>query len=257
MRMEEIQLLISVALKEEGKAWRAFGPSRLIKKNDGAKLYECKVSKNVQFHLLESGMGKERALKNLQWIMDQYSYQDILFSGFCGALDARLKCGTVFLASECVDDSDEKLLVVKGRFYEHLTKLLKRNESSWYHGRILSVKAPLLNSRQKETAVQTYHAQAVDMENYPQVQYCQSKGLQPVILRFVLDEVTENLEIVSKILDEQGKLIPGRLLSEAVKTPSALKKLTHLGRLSSQVRQVMNSMGKELIITYFEEKMHE
>jgi len=164
--------------------------------------------------LVQTGMGKERAVAATRFILDRYPITFLVSLGFAGALDAKLSAGDVVLYSSvsCANTeatatgqpkssycSDDGVLAMA-------TQALESAAVNFVCGHGVTVQQIVLSSEEKVGLAETSHADAVDMESYWIAKLASEMEVPFVIIRSISDAKEEKLLPFEQMMTEEGKV---------------------------------------------------
>ena len=230
---------VVVALASEVKALTAHNaqPERLTLLASGAAVWL-------------SGMGPVAAQRAARGLADAGAKALAVF-GVAGALDGRLRNGTLFCPERIVDDSGHDYVVDSGWRIHLLQQLTTTTQSLYAQGSLLSVHAPLLTSTAKISAHHHHAALAVDMESAAVAAVARERGLPFMCVRAIVDEVNDTVPVaLHDGVDAWGRPRPFGLIAALCRHPSLLADLPRLylrmQRATHALRAVAEAAGPTL-----------
>ncbi|MCB1213849.1 MAG: hypothetical protein KDK66_00085 [Deltaproteobacteria bacterium] len=229
---------ITLALPHEAKAIVPKGMAYTQTLYQGFRILEFEAQ-DKKILLLQTGVGLKRARQATRFLLENFKLSRLISTGYCGALHSQLKTGDLVLASTVVANTASALpLSTDPAWTEESLKLLSQNQSWKVHrGNLLSSLHPLLNPIEKQALAIKYDGIAVDMESHGVLQAAQKLEIPKLVLRFVIDELKDNLEEVESLLEPHSQSQAGRLLSESIKRPKLLTRLPFLAIKAHQARE--------------------
>src|SRR5262249_39815846 len=126
--------------------------------------------------VVETGMGVERSLAAMRWIVEHHAPEVVISAGFAGALEDGWRVGDVLVAREVID-----------------TQARTWAASPDGHGRLLTVQRMVGDPEEKRRLGQQHQAAAVDMESAAVAQFCSERGLSFLSVRAISDDVAARL----------------------------------------------------------------
>ncbi|MFC0083728.1 purine and other phosphorylase-like protein, family 1 [Dyella flava] len=191
-----------------------------------------------------SGMGPIAARRAAQGLADAGATALAVF-GVAGALDGRLRNGSLFCPEQIVDE--------RGRAYPTdapwRTRLQQRLASTQLplhtNGSLLSVQNPLLTTADKSAAQQRHAALAVDMESGAVAEVAGERGLPFIVLRAIVDEVEDTIPAaLNNSVDAWGRPRPLALITALCRHPSVLSDLPRLYSRMQRATQALSTAAK-------------
>ncbi len=134
------------------------------------------IVKNQNIVLIRCGMGKEKAMRATERVIDEFHPEIIVSAGFCGALVEDLKVGDIVTS----DFSD---------------------------GKIFCSRRPLASYDDKTAAHQQHKAIVVDMESEGVAAVARKHGIDFVAVKAVSDGLKDDIPIPSIRLASPSRLI--------------------------------------------------
>lgn len=218
-------VVVALASEAEALIARSAQPERLTPLADGAALWL-------------SGMGPAAAQRAARGLADAGAKALAVF-GVAGALDARLRNGTLFCPERIVDESGDDYMT-DPRWRARLLQRLATMQSLYTQGSLLSVQTPLLTSSAKTGAYRDHAALAVDMESAAVAAVARERGLPFVCLRAIVDEVADAVPIaLHDSVDAWGNPRPLGLIAALCRHPSLL---ADLPRLYSRMQRATHAL---------------
>ncbi len=172
--------------------------------------------------LVLTGMGRARAQRGLEILLDGHHPRWVISAGFGGALDPALRRNDVFLPGEVVN--------LEGRRFTIGLTLPPGSEALGLRtGRLLTVDEFVRKASEKASLHQKFDAQVVDMETSSLAAHCGDRGVKFLAVRVISDEANVDLppEIMA-IVGPTGGLRLGATLGALWKRPSSVKDLLEL-----------------------------
>jgi adenosylhomocysteine nucleosidase len=169
--------------------------------------------------LVLTGMGRARAQKGLEILLDGHRPRWVVSAGFGGALDPTLKRNDVFLPGEVVN-------VEGSRFAIDLVLPAGSERQGLRTGRLLTVDEMVRKATEKAELRQRFEADVVDMETSSLAALCGDRGVKFLAVRVISDEAGVDLppEVLA-IVGPTGGLRLGATIGALWKRPSSVNDL--------------------------------
>ena len=188
-----------------------------------------------------TGMGRVRAQRGAEILLDGHRPGWIISAGFGGALDPSLRRNDVFIPSEVVN--------LEGRRFAIDLAVPPGSEAQGLHtGRLLTVDEFVRKASEKAELRRKFDADIVDMETSAIAALCGDRGVRFLAVRVVSDEAGVDLppEILA-IVGPSGGLRLGATLGALWKRPSSVKDLLVLRQ---HANEAANRLGEFLAGTF-------
>jgi adenosylhomocysteine nucleosidase len=175
-----------------------------------------------------SGMGLDAAQRAAHSLADAGAKALAVF-GVAGALDARLRNGSIFCPERVLDERGNDY-IVSAPWRTRLQQLLAATPCPLHtQGSLLSVRDPLLTTSAKTAAHQQHGALAVDMESAAVAAVARERGLPFLVLRAIVDEVGDTIpSALNNSIDAWGRPRALGLLTALCRHPTLLGELPRL-----------------------------
>jgi adenosylhomocysteine nucleosidase len=172
--------------------------------------------------LVLTGMGRVRAQRGLEILLDGHRPSWVVSAGFGGALDPSLKRNDVFLPSEVVNSEGSKFAI-------DLALPPGAEAQGLRTGRLLTVDEFVRKATDKADLRKKFEADVVDMETSSLAALCGDRRVKFLAVRVISDEAGVDLppEILA-IVGPTGGLRMGATLGALWKRPSSVKDLLNL-----------------------------
>ncbi|MBX7148554.1 hypothetical protein K1X76_05665 [bacterium] len=184
-----------------------------------------------QLYLLQIGIGKEAALKNLDLLKQSINLQDhkILHIGYSGALIPSLKTGDLIIPEE---------------------NSLTLNNITATSGSFTSSSVILKNKAEKEILHQQTKAIAVDMEYETVKTWAQDNKMPYTALRVIFDELEEDISFLAEnpMMHENGDISAGKAALAFAKKPNNIMSIPKLQKMA---HRASHSLEKALMQLFF------
>ena len=166
-----------------------------------------------------TGMGRKRAQRGAEILLDGHRPRWIVSAGFAGALDPARKRNDLVLPSEVAN--------IEGRRYA--IDLAVPAGSGLHTGRLVTVDAVARTAGEKADLRRRTGADLVDMETSAIAALCEQRGVRFLSVRVVSDEAGHDLppELLA-IVGETGGLRLGATVGALWKRPGSVKELLAL-----------------------------
>jgi adenosylhomocysteine nucleosidase len=201
--------------------------------------------------LVQSGMGRQRAERALQSVLQRYRPSAILSLGFCGALAAKLRAGDLVVCSQllalltmpsplrpapsvgllnCDDDLVNRALQVEmpqpWGFAHYLTL---RRRAKPVGGGCLTVPSAASHRQVKEWLSWNFTGAIVDMESFWLGSLAREAGVPFLAVRAVSDPLNESLPPLDGLVDAFGRTKMQAMSRYLLSHPITAGQLVRLG----------------------------
>lgn len=166
-----------------------------------------------------TGMGRKRAQRGAEILLDGHRPRWLVSAGFAGALDPARRRNDIVLPAEVVN--------AEGRRYA--IDLAVPPGSGLHTGRLLTVDAVARTAAEKADLRHQHGADLVDMETSALAALCEQRGVRFLSVRVISDEAQVDLppEMLA-IVGETGGLRLGATVGALWKRPGSVKDLLAL-----------------------------
>ena len=190
-----------------------------------------------------TGIGKSQVLSAAESIFRDYDPPTLVLSiGFCGALSDELKIGDLILARKLYLFDSDDALSVDNRYYQLAEQSILENRLPYVRRDSLTVPKMIRTPEEKNNLALSYHAQAVNMEDYWICSIAAQSGVPFLSVRAIVD--TANQQIPEYVEDlmwqrERRHVIHNlcSFLSKPVRIPQLLS-------FSHSVKKAQNSLNR-------------
>lgn len=181
--------------------------------------------------LVLTGMGRARAQRGAEILLDGHRPRWIVSAGFGGALDPALRRNDVVLPTEVVNLEGRRFAIDVSIPPESSAEGLKA-------GRLLTVDEFVRKASEKAELRRTSGADVVDMETSAIVALCEERNVRFLSVRVISDEAGVDLppEVLA-IVGPTGGLRLGAALGALWKRPSSVKDLLALRQHATQAAE--------------------
>jgi adenosylhomocysteine nucleosidase len=172
--------------------------------------------------LVETGIGRARAQRGAERLIDGHRPRWILSAGFAGALDPAVARNSVLMPLEVTNPEGH-------RFPTEWPAQVGLPSGASRRGRLLTVDEVILRAEQKARLRQEHDADLVDMETSAVAALCLERSVRFASVRVVSDDASADLppEILT-IMGESGSYRLGAALGAIWRRPSSLKDMLAL-----------------------------
>jgi adenosylhomocysteine nucleosidase len=210
---------VAIVAALEREVWpiiRHWQVSESVYEGRRSKFYE-----NDRAVLVCGGIGPEAARRATEAVVQLYRPIAVVSVGFAGALDPKLKVGTVVGVKTVVDAKDGS----------------RANSpiGSWV---LVSVDS-VMSVAQKATLAKTYGAHAVDMEAASVARGAQARGIPFVCVKVISDEVDFEIPPVGKFVGSAGEFRGASFSLFALIRPWLWVKVFRLAKNSEKASQAL------------------
>lgn len=193
--------------------------------------------------MLETGLGAAAMETALCWCLNAprfgevpYRPRFVLSAGFSGSLQSGQQVGDLILATEVVDQAQQRWPT---RCPNEWT------EAACSQGRLVSVPELVADPRDKQRLGEQFDALAVDMETAVLARMCSEAGIPLVCLRVISDDLNTPLSPHLVDLLRRGRGFPPRLAWTVLRHPTSIGELFRLAgktRLAARRFLVLDSL---------------
>lgn len=219
--------------------------------------------------LVQSGMGRQRAERALQFVLQRYQPSAVLSLGFCGALAARLRAGDLVVCSQllalltmpsplrpapsvgllnCDDDLVRKALRVEMPQTWGVTRHLRlRRRMQPVGGGCLTVPSAASHRQVKEWLSWNFTGAVVDMESFWLGTLAREAGVPFLAVRSVSDPLTESLPPLDGLVDAFGRTKMKAMSQYLIGHPVTAAQLARLGLHARRAQKSLTSFSVSFI----------
>jgi adenosylhomocysteine nucleosidase len=188
--------------------------------------------------LVQTGMGRQRAQRGAERLIDGHRPRWIISAGFAGSLNPAIPRNSVLVPAEIAN--------VEGRLFStEWPANLDLPAGAERKGRLLTVDDVVLKAEQKARLRAEHGADLVDMETSAVAALCRERGVGFVSIRVVSDDASSDLppEILT-IMGDSGSYRLGAALGAIWRRPSSLKDML---ALREQAVQAADRLARALL----------
>jgi len=215
------------------------------RREEGCCIFEGKWGEK-DFLLAQTGVGRERAERATEVILDSYRLEALVSLGFAAGVDKRLKAGDLILCSAVrwldgpLDGNTERM---EGeRSSENLVLLasvaLEKAPVSSCKGDLLTVPDVVSSRKTKEWIGEHIPVKAIDMESYWIARKAKERETPFLAVRAIFDSVTDTLPPFSQSLNSSGSWRKGELMRHFLVQPW---EIVRLGFKARRARKSLNA----------------
>lgn len=193
----------------------------------------------LELHLINTGIGHERAREASESALFAVSPDGIISTGYAGGLDVaglgELILGTG-IRDWTSDRSDVEIQADCG-FLEAAQVAAREATVTWRQGPVLTVQHIIWRASEKQALGRASGAIAVDMESAAIASVAVAAGIPFLVARAVSDSAADDLPMdFNRWLAPFG---PARLLMEIIRRPSALTRLYAMKRQADRASETL------------------
>jgi adenosylhomocysteine nucleosidase len=206
--------------------------------------------------LVITGMGRERAERAAQMVLQSNRVKLLVSLGFAGALNPELAGGDIILCSGiyCQNGNGNKMAShipgTDNGIHNLLCRALESEPVNFRTGEIVSVMQPMQTAEERAALRQEFNAEIVDMESYWIASIAAQRQVPFLALRAVSDTVDDSFPPIEQIVDIEGNLLPGKAALHFLSHPWHLIMLSGLYRNSVKAAKNLNEVIKRLVTIY-------
>lgn len=185
--------------------------------------------------IAETGVGGERCLQALRWLLEHgmTPRTTVIGAGFAGALTEGWRVGDVLLAHEVIDE--------QGRCWQTPFSCRDFATTSARAGRLLTVSRLIGDPVEKQGLSRRHQAEAVDMESATAAAFCAEHGLPFVAIRAISDDAVTALSPQLVRLLGGSRVSLRRLLGTVVRSPNVVPELCRLARATRRAAKQLGA----------------
>ena len=184
------------------------------------------------FVLVCGGIGAEAARRAAEAVIAMYAPKVIYSVGFAGALDPRLKVGSIVRPRRVVNAGDGSSVDLSNR---------DRREG------VLVSFGSVASPEQKASLRNSFGAQAVDMEAAAVARAAEVRGVEFAVLKVISDEFDFRFPSTECFVDSNGQFLEGRFAWFAASRPWLWLQVLQLARNSSRASRTLCDWLRKMI----------
>lgn len=152
--------------------------------------------------------------------------------GLAGGLDPALRAGTLILAGEVVTENDQKWLA-ESDLVQNLSDRVEQKKATI--ATVVGVDHVVTTVEAKLAMLKKTGAVCVDMESHAVASAAEKAGVPWLVIRAIADEADMTLPpVIDGVIDQNGDVKTGSLISGLLKRPGNIADLIRLGRVSKK-----------------------
>jgi len=180
-----------------------------------------KFFESGQAVLVCGGIGAEAARRATEAVITLYNPELVMSIGFAGALDPALQVGEIFSPSRVIDARDgSSVEIASGR------------------GALVSA-AAVAGVEEKKKLVQSYGAQAVDMEAAAVARGAQARGVGFLAVKAISDESDFHMPAMDRLVGADGQFRTGRFAIVSALRPWLWPRVIQLARNGAKASRAL------------------
>ena len=247
-------LVVLGALREEITDLRRRMIVEGIFPKDDNRIYQGKYA-NKDILLAQTGIGRQKAERATEFILDHYPVTALICLGFAGALARELKVGDVVLITTLYSGDEptngDLIPQIPGYSDTNLVSIAAQSQESKGSGFLqassITVVNPVSEPKAKLALGEASHAKVVDMESYWIARLASAKNIPFLSIRAVSDTVDDRLPPFDRLLNS-GSWQWGRATLYFLTHPQQLTNLFHLYRNARQARRSLTAFMDSFIV---------
>jgi len=164
--------------------------------------------------LVQTGIGRRRAEKATQSILERFPVSALISIGFAGALIADLKIGDVVACSTVrrasgfgKDEGEAEPYAADASLLALASGGPGDGSARFLAGTCVTTPGVISGARAKQELSREFQAQVVDMESYWIARVASARRLPFIAIRSISDTLQDDLRAVDHILDSEGKVL--------------------------------------------------
>jgi len=185
--------------------------------------------------LVQSGMGKARALEAIQKIAERFPLALIISMGYAGSVDMELNLGDLVLADKVLEkapDSSRPLCEISldSPYLDQAMAMAPFDNINVHRGGLLTVEEVVHKPQQKKELGETFPVLAVEMETSALAQWSVDNEIPLLSVRSIIDTIEQELINVSSLQDKSGEVSRLKAGWYVLTHPGALKDLVEISQ---------------------------
>ncbi len=175
--------------------------------------YSLRVTRRGEVYMWRCGMGRRAVEERIHQVLERFSPEEVILSGFCGALGDRMREGDFFLADKVC--GEDEIIELNKETLKEIEDTLRKMGLPFHRGTLLTRGRFTISLKERENGIS-----AVDMEGYWVGKACQERRIPLTVVKIISDIV------------ERGGYPPGKIMKKFIRFLRKRKKhLDILGRL--------------------------
>jgi adenosylhomocysteine nucleosidase len=245
-------IAVFCAMEEEVKELKRQMTVENVYRYKASRIYEGMFhSKKVL--LVQTGVGKQKALEAAEYVLDKFSVNAVISCGFGGALVDSLGIGdVVYYSSICTSEGKEESVGLAAFTAPVYQKVIQQARSSskngfrYLYGKGVTTGEICATQAARGQLYREYLATVVDMESYWIARAVLNLGIQCIVVRSISDLVCDDLTFLNSVFSH-GRISLRKLAGCLVRRPDVLRNLVNLYRNSRSARKNLTIAIKDLI----------
>jgi len=239
--MEKVPMLALLgAMRQETAGLRRRMALEEDYSQQGCRIYRGQ-HENRGVLLVQTGIGKKRAERAAELVLERYPITALVSLGFGGALTDEAKAGDIILCSTLYEErgsegpcySDANLVSLAAQALESVEVRLLQGDS-------VTVARPVSEPTAKQVLGKTFSAKVVDMESYWIGRIASAKQVPFIAVRAISDTAADSLPSLDRFLDSNGTWRRKRAALYFLFRPHQLMKLCRFYR---NARKASNNLS--------------
>ncbi|MBI4774874.1 MAG: hypothetical protein HY788_11975 [Deltaproteobacteria bacterium] len=242
--------LVAALRAELAPLLRSLSCRRVINKEHGFSLYRCVTAHKGALLLVETGMGAERAVAGVRWLLKHFEPGLLISMGFSGGLTENLEPGdTIYGIRSVPYDVGSNSL---GRVCDLTAGSLGSSPPSWLHpGTIITSSTPAGKRKLMQILPNEWNPAVVDMETAHLASVAKASATPFIAVRSVCDELgmEPNLNL-EKLTDERGRVRLQKVFRYALSEPAIIIRMARLARRSRAAARALERTVTAILKDY-------
>ncbi len=189
-----------------------------------------------QILLGRSGLGLEAMDSAIRYCLANFHPALCLHVGYCGGADPALAPGDLVIATSVTDARTERRIAAEPELVQRAQEIISRKGMRGRTGGIATVNEIISSPHEKAFVGTKFNAVALDMESSSFAAACAHAQTPYLIVRAVLDPLSETLPDLSDALDSSGHADGLAFADHIIRHPGDALKLPRLEYLAAQAR---------------------
>jgi nucleoside phosphorylase len=182
--------------------------------------------------VLRTGVGPRKTTRRLSEAEWSETPQCMLSIGCAGALSDTLRIGDAIIADKIVTDSPgTPVFAPAAELMQTARNCCEKLNTRFHTGTTVSASTVAATTEDKTSLATEYGALAVDMESGQVAAWAENAGIPLLAIRTISDALADSIPPeAASLVDPQGKLVPRRIVSLAISSPSLFLSIFRLKR---------------------------
>jgi len=228
------------------------GLRRYLALGDGFFQHGCRIYRgkyeSMEVVLVQTGVGKRRAERATELVLERYPITTMVSLGFGGALTEEAKVGDVILCSTIHEEGGgESPCHSSADLVSLAAQTVANTEMRLLQGDSVTVARPVAETAAKQALGKAFSAKVVDMESYWIGRIASSKQVPFLAVRSISDSMADSLFPLDRFLDSNGIWQWKRAVRYFLFRPHQLVKLGGLYRNARKARNSLSCLVASLI----------